>query len=324
MLLWWSSIRARRGSPDPAAWRTEGLPTHEAKGIAPVVGVRGRETRARRAHNVTRAQRVPDLQLVVQKGLRSWRRLTSSSSCSMSWARRFSAPGSRAVSATSAPILSATAMSPGGWSSSPSSPPRRARSRFLASPVWGSSGNLAFLQLSFGYIAGRMLIAWLLLPQYLRGELFSAYQLLRQRFDAARCSGPPPAFSSSPASSPTACGSSWRPASGSSSLGWNSAASILVIGVVTMVYTYLGGMQAVIWTDLIQFVIYIAGAILAGGCIVSADRRAAGTASSRRAQAAGKFRPARLQRRSRRRRTRSGPASSAGPSSRWPVTAPTR
>src|SRR5713101_5712788 len=48
-----------------------------------------------------------------------------------------------------------------------------------------AGGNLTFLQLSFGYVIGRILIAWLLLPQYLRGELFSAYELLRQRFNAA-------------------------------------------------------------------------------------------------------------------------------------------
>src|SRR3954464_10597949 len=55
---------------------------------------------------------------------------------------------------------------------------------FLSIPGKGFSGNLTFLQLSFGYITGRILIAWLLLPQYLRGELFSAYQLLRERFNA--------------------------------------------------------------------------------------------------------------------------------------------
>src|SRR3954453_18166730 len=42
------------------------------------------------------------------------------------------------------------------------------------------SGNLTFLQLTFGYVVGRILIAWLLLPQYLRGELFSVYQLLKE------------------------------------------------------------------------------------------------------------------------------------------------
>src|SRR6516162_2787253 len=46
-------------------------------------------------------------------------------------------------------------------------------------------GDLTFLQLSFGYIIGRFVIAWLLLPSYLRGDLLSAYQLLRQKFSPA-------------------------------------------------------------------------------------------------------------------------------------------
>src|SRR5262249_22121617 len=46
-------------------------------------------------------------------------------------------------------------------------------------------GNLTFLQLAFGYVIGRAVIAAFLLPQYVRGDLFSAYQLLRQRFSPA-------------------------------------------------------------------------------------------------------------------------------------------
>ncbi|AMV27229.1 Sodium/glucose cotransporter [Gemmata sp. SH-PL17] len=123
-------------------------------------------------------------------------------------------------------------------------------------------GNLTFLQLSFGYIIGRCVVAWLLLPQYMNGELFSAYEVLKQRFDP----------------------SVQRVASGLFLLTRTVAdglrifltalllqfvlggigPAIVVVGVVTIVYTYLGGMKAVIWTDLIQFVIKIAGAVLAG------------------------------------------------------------
>src|SRR5579862_1014747 len=46
---------------------------------------------------------------------------------------------------------------------------------------WG--GNLTFLQLAMGYIVGRTIIAWLMLPQFMRGELFSAYQILKERFN---------------------------------------------------------------------------------------------------------------------------------------------
>jgi SSS family transporter len=122
-------------------------------------------------------------------------------------------------------------------------------------------GNLTFLQLSFGYVIGRCLVAWLLLPLYMRGELFSAYQVLREKF------GP----------------SVQRVASGlflvtrtiadglrlfltalvMQYVGWTVETAIVVVGVVTIVYTYLGGMKAVLWTDLVQFLIKIGGAALA-------------------------------------------------------------
>jgi SSS family transporter len=131
-----------------------------------------------------------------------------------------------------------------------------------------NGGNFTFLQLVVGFMLGRCLIAWLLLPQYLKGELLSAYQLLRQRFDYKV----------------------QRAASGLFLLtrvvadglrlylaglllhivtGWEGETAILVVAVVTMIYTYLGGMEAVIWTDLIQFTIYIVGALAAGACMVN-------------------------------------------------------
>src|SRR5262245_47703495 len=122
-------------------------------------------------------------------------------------------------------------------------------------------GNLTFLQLAFGYILGRCLVAWFLLPQYMRGDLFSAYEVLRQRFN--------------PAVQRVASGLFLVTRTIADGLrifltalllqyvGWGVGPAIVVVGVVTIVYTYLGGMKAVIWTDLIQFVIKIAGAVLA-------------------------------------------------------------
>jgi SSS family transporter len=131
-----------------------------------------------------------------------------------------------------------------------------------------NGGNLAFLQLAVGFLVGRIIIAWILLPQYLRGQLFSAYQVLRQRFN--------------PAVQRLASGTFLVTRAVADGLrlylaalllqqftGWSAAGSVLVIGGATIVYTYLGGMQAVIWTDLIQFLIYITGALIAAGCIVA-------------------------------------------------------
>jgi SSS family transporter len=128
-------------------------------------------------------------------------------------------------------------------------------------------GNLAFLQLAFGYIVGRCVIAWVLLPQYIGGEFLSAYQLLRRRFNA------------SVQRTASAIFLVTRTAADGMRLfltalllqqfaGWDLTASVLVMGVATIVYTYLGGMEAVIWTDLIQFAVYMLGAIVAAGFIL--------------------------------------------------------
>ena len=135
---------------------------------------------------------------------------------------------------------------------------------FLSVPglSFAQGGNLTFLQLSFGYVIGRIVIAWLLLPAYLSGNLLSAYQLLRQKF--------------SPAVQRTASAiflltrmiaDGLRLYLAALLVGqfteWNATWSVIGTAAVTIVYTYLGGMTAVIWTDLIQFLIYIVGAIVA-------------------------------------------------------------
>lgn len=120
-------------------------------------------------------------------------------------------------------------------------------------------GNFTFLQLAIGYLIGRTVISWFLLPQYFRGELLSAYQLLQQRFG--------------PAVQRTASGLFLVTRTVADGLrlfltalllqqftGWGFEWSVLVMGAATILYTYLGGMQAVIWTDLVQFLIYILGA----------------------------------------------------------------
>lgn len=123
-------------------------------------------------------------------------------------------------------------------------------------------GNLTFLQLAFGYVVGRIIVALWLLPQYMRGELFSAYQVLKAKFN--------------PAVQRTASGIFLVTRTLVDGLrlcltalllqqftSWNIYVSILALGAVTILYTYLGGMEAVIWTDLAQFVVYLAGAIIA-------------------------------------------------------------
>ena len=140
---------------------------------------------------------------------------------------------------------------------------------FLSVPGVGynpDGGNLTFLQLAFGYIVGRCIVAKLLLPLYMKGELFSAYQVLREKFG--------------PAVQRVASGlflitrtiadglRLFLTALVIQYIGLDVITSIVLVGIVTIVYTFLGGMKAVLWTDLIQFLIKIAGALLAGVCVL--------------------------------------------------------
>src|SRR5436190_520646 len=133
---------------------------------------------------------------------------------------------------------------------------------FLSIPGKGFSGNLTFLQLAFGYVIGRVLIAWLLLPQFLKGELFSAYQVLRQRFNTVvqRTASGVFLVTRTVVDGLRLCLTALLI---QQLTGWDIRLSIIALGAVTLVYTYLGGIEAVIWTDLVQFVIYVAGAVLA-------------------------------------------------------------
>lgn len=142
---------------------------------------------------------------------------------------------------------------------------------FLSAPGLGfdpDSGNLTFLQLTFGFILGRFIVAGLLLPQYLNGQLLSAYQILRERFDARV--------------QRTASGLFLLTRTGADGMrlyltalllqqfaGWDIMLSIAVMGTATIVYTYLGGMEAVIWTDLVQFIVYVCGAVAAAVVILT-------------------------------------------------------
>ncbi len=124
-----------------------------------------------------------------------------------------------------------------------------------------AGGNFTFLQLSFGYVIGRCLVAWLLLPLYMKGELFSAYQVLNQKFGPAVQRVASALFL---VTRTIADGLRlYLTALVMQYVGIGVEGAIVLVGVVTIVYTYLGGMKAVLWTDLVQFAIKIAGAALA-------------------------------------------------------------
>ncbi|MBI4540259.1 MAG: sodium/solute symporter [Gemmatimonadetes bacterium] len=133
---------------------------------------------------------------------------------------------------------------------------------FLSIPGVAYVGTLAFLQLTFGYLAGRAVVAVVLLPAYYRGDLATAYQLLESRFGRATRR-----FTSAIFMVTRLLADSVRLFATAIPLafitGWPYGLSILVIGAVTLVYTYLGGIKAVVWVDALQMAIYLLGAAAA-------------------------------------------------------------
>jgi SSS family solute:Na+ symporter len=133
---------------------------------------------------------------------------------------------------------------------------------FLSVPGNGYRGNLTFLSLAFGYILARIVVAIVLLPAYFKGEIYSAYQVLERRFGGATQKAASLLFLIS-----RTLASGLRLFLAANVLqvitGWDIRLSIIVIGAATVAYTFLGGLKAVVWIDVVQFVIYLIGALFA-------------------------------------------------------------
>jgi SSS family transporter len=132
----------------------------------------------------------------------------------------------------------------------------------IGTPAIAFGGTLAFLQLAIGYIAGRILISVLFIPAYFRGEFYTAYALIEKRFGAQARRIAAVTFLGTRALAEgvrlNAIGKVVSVA-----FGTGSRFSIAAITALTLLYTFEGGMKAVIWTDLVQLVLYLAGSATA-------------------------------------------------------------
>ncbi|HLL75498.1 MAG TPA: hypothetical protein VK421_09560, partial [Pyrinomonadaceae bacterium] len=150
---------------------------------------------------------------------------------------------------------------------------------FISVPgvAFARGGNFQFLQLVFGYMLGRIVISLLFIPSYFRGELLTVYQLLERRFgqrikmlaaslfvvmrniaDGVRLLLTAIVLA--------AVYTTFQPdASAATITVW----SVVLLGAVMIVFTYFGGMEAVIWIEVVQLGIYIAGALAAAVVLAS-------------------------------------------------------
>ncbi len=131
----------------------------------------------------------------------------------------------------------------------------------IGTPSLAFQGNFGFLQLVLGYLLARLVIATFFLPAYFRGEMYTAYELMRVRFGERIRRLTAAAFLVLRA---LAEGVRVFAVSIVISiiLGAGETASIAVILCLTLFYTYEGGLTAVIWTDVVQMVLYVAGAVI--------------------------------------------------------------
>ena len=139
---------------------------------------------------------------------------------------------------------------------------------FISIPGLAYTGNLGFLQVAAGYVVGRVLVARLLLPRYYQGELVTAYAVLERRFGAATRRLTSLVFMVTRALAdavrvfataiPVALILGDRVP-----VQAVMPSAILVLGVLTIIYTYRGGMKAVVWTELVQAAVYVLGGVAA-------------------------------------------------------------
>lgn len=138
---------------------------------------------------------------------------------------------------------------------------------FVGVPAIAYAGNLGFLQVAAGYVLGRFLVAWWLVPAYFEGRINTAYELLEIRL-----------------------GNHVRRFSSAVFLGSRTLAdgvrlfatalvlqallpmplwtAIIAVTVVTLYYTMRGGLKAVIWNDAVQLAVYVGGAVVAAWILV--------------------------------------------------------
>jgi SSS family solute:Na+ symporter len=150
---------------------------------------------------------------------------------------------------------------------------------FISVPgiAFAKNGNFEFLQLVFGYMLGRVVISLLFIPMYFKGELFTVYQLLGDRFgekvkmlasslfvimrniaDGIRLLLTAIVLA--------AVYVAFVPDANPNTI---VILSIILLGVVMIIFTFYGGMEAVIWVEVVQLAIYIGGAIAAAWVILN-------------------------------------------------------
>ncbi len=150
---------------------------------------------------------------------------------------------------------------------------------FISIPAVAYGGNLTFLQITLGYIVGRIIVSIFFLPKYFQGEIATAYQFIGQRFGQSMRNVTGTTFMITRLLADgvrlfaTAIPLAVILRLGGTFAGWTDLElyllSISVISLITLFYTLIGGIKAVVWMDVVQMGVYIGGAFAAGWFLIN-------------------------------------------------------
>ncbi len=132
----------------------------------------------------------------------------------------------------------------------------------ISIPGVAFAGDFGFLQVVLGYMIGRIVVAAIFLPKYFRGQMLTAYQLIDQRFGSTLHKVTAGLFLLTRAAAEGVRVFAVSIVVGIA-IGTNDILSIALITLLTLLYTFEGGMAAVIWTDVVQMAIYVGGTVIA-------------------------------------------------------------
>ncbi len=158
---------------------------------------------------------------------------------------------------------------------------------FISIPGLAYLTNLNFLQVTFGYLLGRIVISFVFLPAYFKGELSTAYAFLQARFGRKTR-----AFSSFVFLFTRTAADGVRLFATAIPLKFilniEYPLAIIILALVALAYTYVGGVRGVIWVDAIQMLVYIGGALIAATLLIT-NHSGGWAGITQQAAEAGKF-----------------------------------
>src|SRR5580658_5169281 len=128
----------------------------------------------------------------------------------------------------------------------------------ISVPGLAYTGDWGFLQIVLGYLLGRIVVCILFLPRYFRGELLTAYEVIGERFGPRLHKLTAFLFLFLRAAAEGVRVFAVSIVVGIA-IGTGDVLSIAIIVLLTLIYTLEGGMAAVIWTDVVQMALYVAG-----------------------------------------------------------------